>query len=104
MAAPMLAGCTPNDPTFGGAVRSNYALQVINPDRHYEGAIVEGGDGSKSAAAVKRYRTDAVKKPATISTTSGSGGGSGGSGREVGGEEGSCLPGGKVCYGRPAAQ
>lgn len=78
LAGPVLTGCTPNDPTFGGAVRHNYALQVVNPDPQYEGAIVEGGDGSKSAAALKRYRTDTMKKPATISTTSGSGGGSGG--------------------------
>jgi type IV pilus biogenesis protein CpaD/CtpE len=76
--APVLAGCTPNDPTLGGAMRHNYALQVVNPDPHYEGALVEGGDGSKSAAAVERYRTDKVKKPATISTTQGSGSGSGG--------------------------
>ena len=72
--APALAGCTANDPTFGGAVRSNYAMQVINPDPHAATGLVEGGDGTKSAAAVKRYRTDAVKKPASINTTSGSGG------------------------------
>lgn len=72
---PALAGCTANDPTFGGAVRSNYALQVINPEPRYEGTIVEGGEGTRSAAAVERYRTDRVKKPATISTTSGSGSG-----------------------------
>lgn len=79
--APALAACTTNDPTFGGAVKSNYAMQVINPDQQHESTLVEGGDGARSAAAVKRYRTDAVKAPATISTTSGSsGGGSGGSG------------------------
>ena len=32
LAVPALAGCTANDPTFGGAVRNNYALQVINPE------------------------------------------------------------------------
>ena len=73
--APALAGCTPNDPTLGGAIRSNYALQVVNPDPQYEGVVLEGGDGSKSAAAVERYRKDQVKKPATISTTQGSGSG-----------------------------
>ena len=72
--APALAGCTTNDPTFGGAVRHNYALQVINPDPRYEGTLVEGGEGTRSAAAVERYRTDRVKKPATISTTSGTSG------------------------------
>ncbi|HKT78049.1 MAG TPA: hypothetical protein VJQ78_15045 [Sphingobium sp.] len=78
--APALAGCTTNDPTFGGAVRSNYAMQVVNPDPHYEGTLVAGGDGTKSAAAVKRYRTDAVKKPASIRTTQGASGNGGGSG------------------------
>ena len=76
--APALAGCTTNDPTFGGAVRSNYAQQVINPEPRYEGALVEGGEGTRSAAAVKRYRTDAVKKPESIRSTQRSGGGSGG--------------------------
>lgn len=79
LAAPALTGCTPNDPTFGGAVRSNYALQVINPDPHYDGATVEGGEGARSAAAVERYRTDKVKKPATIRSTQSGNGGSGGS-------------------------
>jgi len=78
--APALAGCTTNDPTFGGAVRSNYAQQVINPEPRYEGVLDEGGEGTRSAAGVKRYRTDAVKKPATISTTSGTSGSGGGSG------------------------
>ncbi|MFK4793821.1 hypothetical protein [Sphingobium sp. ZW T5_29] len=72
-----LAGCTANDPTFGGAVRNNYAMQVINPDPQYEGALVEGGDGARSAAAVERYRTDKVKATKSIRTTQGSGGGSG---------------------------
>ncbi|NIJ16953.1 hypothetical protein [Sphingobium vermicomposti] len=75
--APALAGCTANDPTFGGAVRNNYAMQVINPDPQYESALVEGGDGARSAAAVERYRKDRVKVPKSIRTTSGSGGGSG---------------------------
>ncbi|HKY81063.1 MAG TPA: hypothetical protein VJM09_06280 [Sphingobium sp.] len=75
LALPALAGCTANDPTFGGAVRSNYAVQVINPEPRYEGTLVEGGDGTRSAAAVERYRTNKVKPPATISTTSGSSGG-----------------------------
>lgn len=76
--APALAGCTANDPTFGGAVRNNYAMQVINPDPQYEGALVEGGDGARSAAAVERYRKDRVKKPESIRSTQRSGGGSGG--------------------------
>lgn len=79
--APGLAGCTPNDTTFGGAVRSNYTMQVIDPDPHYQGTPLEGSEGTRSAAAVERYRTDKVKKPVSIRTTqSGSnGGGNGGS-------------------------
>jgi len=77
---PLLVGCTANDPTFGGAVRSNYAMQVINPDPHYEGTLVEGGNGQTSAAAVERYRTDKVKQPKSIRTTSGIRGGSSGGG------------------------
>ena len=78
---PLLAGCTANDPTFGGAVRSNYAVQVINPDPQYEGTLVEGGNGQTSAAAVERYRTDKVKPPKSIRTTNGVGGGGGSGGR-----------------------
>jgi hypothetical protein len=73
------AGCTPNDPTFGGAVRHNYALQVIDPDPQYAGVPNEGGSGDLGAGAVERYRTDKVKKPKSIRTTSGVSGGGGGS-------------------------
>jgi hypothetical protein len=61
-------------------VRSNYAQQVINPEPRYERTLVEGGDGTKSAAAVERYRTDKVKKPESIRSTQRSSGGSGGGG------------------------
>ncbi|WP_022682799.1 hypothetical protein [Sphingobium bisphenolivorans] len=77
---PVLAGCTPNDPTMGGAVRSNYALQVVNPDPHHEGVLVEGGEGTHSAAAVERYRKGQVKEPRSIRTTQGGSGGGSGSG------------------------
>ncbi len=88
LVGPALAGCTANDPTFGGAVRSNYAMQVINPEPRYEGTIVEGGDGSKSAAAMERYRTDKVKKPTRMSTTQGVSGGGGAGGGSGGGSGG----------------
>ncbi|WP_255325595.1 MULTISPECIES: hypothetical protein [Sphingobium] len=70
--APALTACTANDPTFGGAVRSNYAMQVVNPEPQHEGTLVEGGEGTRSAAAVERYRKGAVKEPSSISTTQGS--------------------------------
>lgn len=74
-----MAACTPNDPTMGGAVRHNYALQVIDPDPQYAGTPIEGTFGDKGAAAMERYRTDKVKPPKSIRTTSGISGGGGGS-------------------------
>lgn len=67
-----LAACTPNDPTLGGAVRHNYALQVIDPDPQYAGQPNEGGSGDIAKGAVERYRTGEVKKVKSIRTTSGS--------------------------------
>ena len=75
-----LAACTPNDPTLGGAVKHNYAMQVIDPDPEYKGTPEEGGSGDKAEGAMERYRTDKVKKPQGIRTTSGISGGSGSGG------------------------
>lgn len=75
-----LAACTPNDPTLGAAVKHNYAMQVIDPDPEYAGVPNEGGSGDKAKGAQERYRTDKVKQPKTIRTTSGIGGGGSGSG------------------------
>lgn len=71
------AGCTPIDTTLGGAVRHNIAVQVVDPNPHYEGEIIEGGDGQRGAKAVERYRKGEVKQPAVMSTTAGSSGGGG---------------------------
>lgn len=72
----LVAGCTPTDITLGNSVRQTMAAQVVNPDPQYDTAD-HPTDGTKGAAAVKRYRTDAVKQPDTISTTqSTTGGGS----------------------------
>ena len=68
---------------MGGAFKHNVAMQTINPDPEYDGAIVEGGDGVVSAAAVERYHKGAVKQPATMTTTTRIGGG--GSGANSGG-------------------
>ena len=81
----LLAGCdTLNqnnlspDPGFGEAVIYNAAVQTIDPDPVYDADGAQPGDsGEKGAAAVKRYRTDQVKKVETLTTTSGSGSGSG---------------------------
>ena len=64
------AACTPTDVTFGNAVRTTMAAQVLDPDPQYA-EPVPATDAAKSAAAVERYRTDRVKQPDTISTTDG---------------------------------
>jgi len=73
-AAALAAGGTPTDAPLGKAVRTTMAAQVVNPEPVYDDAIPTT-DAAKAAAAVDRYRTDRVKKPDTIRTTSGEGGG-----------------------------
>ena len=73
------SACTPNDVTFGGAVKHNVAMQTIDPEPRYRGTVMEGGSGDHAASAMERYRKGEVKEPQTIKTTegvSGSGGGS----------------------------
>ena len=62
--------CTPNDVTFGGAVKHNVAMQTIDPEPHYRGTEIEGGAGARAAAAMELYRTRNVKEPESIKTTS----------------------------------
>ena len=68
----------PDDAKFGEANRQTMMAQVIDPDPVYEEPMV--GSGEHAAGAVERYRTDAVKEPESVSTTTGTGGGSSGSG------------------------
>lgn len=68
--AGLAAGCTPTDITFGNAVRTTMAAQVIDPDPQYD-SPVPTTEAAKVAPAVDRYRTDKVKQPETIRTTSG---------------------------------
>ena len=83
LALVLLAGCnTVNsqtgsvDPGFGEAVKYDQAVQTIDPDPVYAADAAQPGDqGDKAAAAVKRYRTDAVKNVEQVQTTSGSSGG-----------------------------
>jgi type IV pilus biogenesis protein CpaD/CtpE len=64
-----LAACTPNDTTFGGALRHNIAMQVIDPDPQYQGTPMEGGDGEVIGKAVDRYKKGAVKQTVSVKTT-----------------------------------
>lgn len=75
------AGCTPNDVTFGGALKHNIALQTIDPDPVYTGSEIEGGSGTRGALAAERYRKGTVKEPQSIKTTQGVSSGSGGGSR-----------------------
>ena len=60
------------DPGFGEAAKYNAAAQTIDPDPVYaEGGSQPGDSGAKGTAAVKRYRTDAVKQVDAALTTSG---------------------------------
>jgi type IV pilus biogenesis protein CpaD/CtpE len=83
LAVLLLAGCdTLNqnnispDPAFGEAVKYNAAIQIIDPDPVYGEEDSQPGDsGAKGVAAVKRYRTDAVKEVEVMETTGASGSG-----------------------------
>ena len=77
----VLAACsTMNKPIgaedvgLGESVKYNAAVQTVNPDPAYPADSAQAGDsGAKAAAAVKRYRTDAVKQVEAMQTTSGGG-------------------------------
>ena len=74
----VLAGCTPIDATFGDAVKTDYALQVINPEPRpvsAETAVIEGGSGDLAGAASERYRKGTVRQPQPVQTTTRSAGG-----------------------------
>jgi hypothetical protein len=60
------------DPFVGESVKYNAAIQTINPTPVYPAGSAQPGDsGAKGVAAVKRYRTDAVKALETMSTSAG---------------------------------
>ena len=64
------------DPALGEALKYDAAIQTVNPDPTYPAGAAQPGDsGVKGAAAVKRYRTDAVKQVEVMQTTSGGSGG-----------------------------
>jgi hypothetical protein len=72
----IVTGCAPFDPGFGESVNRYKIAQIENPDPVAKTALVEGGDGQRSAEAIKRYREGKVKEPVTIktsTTTTGSG-------------------------------
>lgn len=56
------------DPGFGEANRMTYAAMVVNPDPEYDTPI-PSTSAEHAAAAIERYRNDAVKQPERQSTT-----------------------------------
>lgn len=71
-----VGGCTLQDPGFGDSVRTNIAIQTVDPDVAYDG-VDATFSGETGAAAVQRYRTDKVKPLKGIRVTSGGTGGAG---------------------------
>ena len=73
-----LAGCTADGTgglvyntgpdTFGEANRQTMAAQVVDPAPAYETAQA-AGSGEHAAQAIERYRTDKVKKPDKVRTS-----------------------------------
>ena len=51
------------DPAFGAAVRQTILVQTADPDPRYRGVPTEGGVGTTSVSAVRRYVTGSVKPP-----------------------------------------
>ena len=73
----LASACTTWDPktgkfdetTFGEAKNMTMAAQIIDPDPQYE-YLDPPTSGQHAAQAIERYRTDKVKKPERISSTS----------------------------------
>ena len=71
-----VGGCTSFDPktgkinetTMGEAVKMTMAAQVIEPDPQYE-YLDPPTSGQHATMAIERYRTDKVKQPERISST-----------------------------------
>lgn len=55
------APATAGDKEFGCTVQRNIEAQTVNHDPQYEGKLMEGGIGVRSAAAVNRYMTDKIR-------------------------------------------
>src|ERR1700754_3412079 len=77
--APALAGCAQSElrlnPDFGTAVRQDVASQIADPDAHYEGTPAPGSAGLRVGLAQKRYGTNSVVPPSTITASSSTRGG-----------------------------
>lgn len=61
LALPSTPGFASADSDFGCTVRQNIETQTVDMNPKYEGTLMEGGVGQRSAAAVNRYMTDKVR-------------------------------------------
>lgn len=66
----LLMGADSPDPDFGASVRRNVAIQTVDMNPRYDGAIIEGGLGERSVAAVKRYQTGKIRPLAKVDGSS----------------------------------
>lgn len=71
----LLAGCAPNAPALGEAVKYDMAIQTINPDPVYPAGSAEPGtNGDVARSAAERYRLGTVTPVETPSTSDVDGG------------------------------
>jgi hypothetical protein len=72
-------------PDFGSALNQDVAAQIADPDAHYEGTPSPGSNGARVGLAQKRYQTNTVIPPSTLSASGNSAGnGSNGNGASAG--------------------
>ena len=55
IAALLLPAACAGDPEFGTAVQRNIAFQAVDLEPRYAGVPMEGGNGERSARAIKHY-------------------------------------------------
>ena len=70
----LLPAACAKDPEVGAvgiAVQRNIAFQAVDLDPHYAGIPIEGGNGQRSADAIKRYNSGTVKEPPDTSAGAG---------------------------------
>jgi hypothetical protein len=69
-----LSACTQSalrvSPDFGNAVNQDVAAQVTDPDAHYEGAPPPEANGVRVGLAQKRYQTNTVIQPSSVTASS----------------------------------
>ena len=72
----LLSACTQTqlrmDPEFGDAITADIAAQIAYPDAHYSHDLQPGYDGARAALAQKRYQSNQVIQPSSITASSSS--------------------------------